>query len=225
MKTIILEGPRRNALSIALLEDVLAQLDEAEGESLLVRGAKGAFSAGVDLNEVGSVEPERLKHFLWLLDEVTCRLFHWPRPTIALVDGHAIAGGAILANACDIRVCEDDGRIRLGLTELKVGVPFPPKVLAQVRHRVIGAERVVLEAGLYPPQTALRLGLVDEVVHGAERWATRKLKELDAIDAELYAETKASFRDGVTDVETGEVADRWVSIQPRIRAFLASLKR
>jgi enoyl-CoA hydratase len=141
------------------------------------------------------------------------------------VDGHAIAGGAILANACDIRVCEDDGRIRLGLTELKVGVPFPPKVLAQVRHRVVSAERVVLEAGLYPPQTALRLGLVDEVVHGAERWATRKLKELDAIDAELYAETKASFRDGVTDVETGEVADRWVSIQPRIRAFLASLKR
>lgn len=225
MKTILLEGPRRNALSTALLESLLAQLQAAEGEALLVRGAPGAFSAGVDLKEIGSADPEQLAHFLKLLDEVSCTLFDWPRPTVALVDGHAIAGGSIVCNACDIRVCEDDGRIRIGLTELKVGVPFPPKVLAQVRHRVRAAERVILEAGLYDPQTALRLGLVDEVRHNAESWAVRKVKELERIDPALYAETKAGFRAGVTDVATGDIGQRWVDIQPRIRAFLASLKR
>ena len=225
MKTILLKGPRKNALSTPVLEDLLAQLEASANEPLLVTGADGAFSAGVDLAEVGYAEPERLAHFLWLLDEVTERLFHWERPTVALIQGHAIAGGAIVANACDLRVCQADGRIRLGLTELKVGVPFPPKVLAQVRHRVREAERVVLEAGLYDPETALRLGLVDEVRHDAEAFALRSLRERAAIDPDLYAEHKRAFRQGVTQVEPGEMGPRWASVQPRIRAFLDSLKR
>ncbi len=225
MKTILLRGPRKNALSTPLLEDLLAQLDAAKGEALLVTGDGGAFSAGVDLTEVGHANREQLAHFLWLLDEVSLRLFHWERPTVALIRGHAIAGGAIIANTCDLRVCQADGRIRLGLTELKVGVPFPPKVLAQVRYRVREAERVVLEAGLYDPETALRLGLVDEVRHDAEAFALKNLRERAAIDPELYAEHKRAFRGGVTEVEAGEMGPRWATVQPRIRAFLQSLKR
>jgi len=225
MKTILLEGPRRNALSTVLLEDLLGQLDDAEGEALLVTGAPGAFSAGVDLKEVGHATPEQLARFLDLLDQVTCRLFDWHRPTVALIRGHAIAGGAIIANTCDLRVCQADGRIRIGLTEMKVGVPFPPKVLAQTRYRVAQAERIILEAALYEPDTAMRLGLVDEVRHDAEAWAHRKLRDLESIDAELYAEHKRFFRAGITEVPAGNMNERWQEVQPRIRAFLASLKR
>ncbi len=225
MKTILLDGPRKNALSTALLEDLLGQLDQAQGEALLVTGASGAFSAGVDLKEIGHASPEQLARFLDLLDQATCRLFDWDRPTVALVCGHAIAGGAIIANACDLRVCQADGRIRIGLTEIKVGVPFPPRVLAQTRHRVAQAERVILEAALHDPDTALRLGMVDEVRHDASAWAERKLLELEAIDAELYAEHKRFFRGGITDGPVGNMDERWQTVQPRIRAFLASLRR
>ena len=87
MVELTLEGPGKNALSTAVLEGLLAQLDAAEGQPLLLTGAGDALSAGVNLKEIATLPPEGIAHFLALLDQVVRRLYLWPAPTLVAVRG------------------------------------------------------------------------------------------------------------------------------------------
>ncbi len=229
---LVLDGPNKNALSRALLRSILTRMDEHEGEPLLLRGELGVFSAGVDLKEILSLDEAGMREFLGLLDQVCTRLFSWPAPTVALVEGHAIAGGAVLALACDLRVAHADPRTRIGLTEVAVGVMFPPAVWKLVTHRIPPQSRdqVLLGASLHTPGRAKELGLVDEVLEDAAATARSRLRAMSRYDQGVYARTKAMLHAGVTDVtpeETarflGEVAPAWTSpeLRARLRTFLS----
>jgi enoyl-CoA hydratase len=89
--------------------------------------------------------------------------YAFPRPVVAAVNGHAIAGGLILALCADHRVCATEGK--LGLTELRAGIPYPAAAIAVVRAELSAstARRLALGAELFTPEQALELGVVDEL--------------------------------------------------------------
>jgi len=191
-------GPGRNALSTAVMRDIIDQLDRAGGRPVLLTGAGPTFSAGLDLKEVASLDARGMERYLFLLDELIDAVFDYPGPTVACVNGHAIAGGCVLVLCCDLRVAVDDPAVRIGLNEVALGLEFPPKILRLAEHRLPRhmITRVLLEAGLHAPRTALALGLVDEVAAEAMSAATAALERLAAHPRAVYASTKATVRRG-----------------------------
>src|SRR5512136_314369 len=98
-----LDGPGKNSLSTAMMESILRRLDEAGDAPLLVSGKGDAFSAGLNLKEVAALDAGGMERFVRLVDELMARLFDHPAPTVACVNGHAIAGGCVLLLGCDYR--------------------------------------------------------------------------------------------------------------------------
>ena len=199
---LTIEGPGRNALGTAVMQRLLAGLREGAGRPLLLRGAGDTFSAGLDLKEVAGLEAPGMERYLLLLDDLIDALYGYPGPTVAAVNGHAIAGGCVLALCCDLRVMADDPRLRIGLNEVALGLEFPPKILALARRRVPGRwlERVILEAALHAPEAAHELGLVDEIAADCIAVARQRLAGLAAHAARVYAATKHTLRSGALDL-------------------------
>jgi enoyl-CoA hydratase len=131
-----------------------------------------------------------------LLDSCMTALYLYPGPTVALVNGHAIAGGAVLTLCCDVRVATSKPTAKIGLNEVALGLRFPPRILSIVRRRLPPqhADEVLLGAGLFDPATAQRLGLVDHVADDAGDVARARLAALAAHPAEAYAMTKRDLR-------------------------------
>jgi enoyl-CoA hydratase/carnithine racemase len=233
MDQILLAGPGKNALGTDLMKRLDAALDALGPKPFLLRGDGDAFSAGLDLKEVASLDEPAMGAFLHRLDALLARLYTHPAPTVALVNGHAIAGGCILALACDHRVCTDNPRARLGLNEVALGLRFPPRIFRMVTQRVPQEHHttVLLGAALHPPAEALRLGLVDEVSPEPEARARAVLAALAAHPAEGYAHTKSDLRAAVSTVSPEdlsrfqrETVPRWVAPELKAR-ILAVLKR
>jgi enoyl-CoA hydratase/carnithine racemase len=228
---IHLEAAGMNALGTPLLERVEAILDSASGQPILLTGEGPAFSAGLDLKEVAGLDLEGMKTFLGRLERVSNKLFNHPAPTVACVNGHAIAGGCILAIACDYRVAANVDHARIGLNEVAIGLRFPPMILRLLRYRLgdSNLEKAVLGGRLHSPQAALDLGLVDEVADDALAVAKKHLAALSSHPPDAYAAAKAALRSGVTDVSAEEsrafveeVVPVWVSepVKAQIRAVL-----
>jgi enoyl-CoA hydratase len=162
---------KANALDTALCRDLVVQLGELERDgyrAAVLAGRGSIFSAGVDLLRLRDGGPGYLDEFLSALSEAFLAVFNCSLPVVAAVNGHAVAGGCILACACDHRVMNaDHGRI--GVTELLVGVPFPVTALEILRFAVgTGRLRELTCFGrTYPAAEAIRLGLIDEAVPGA----------------------------------------------------------
>jgi enoyl-CoA hydratase/carnithine racemase len=226
MIEIRMDAPRRNAISTDMMRFLLRRLDEAESRPLLLTGTGESFSSGLDLKEVASLDIGAMETFFRLLDLAVERLYTHPAPTVALVNGHAIAGGCVLALACDHRVAVDEPRFRIGLNEVALGLRYPPRILAMIRHRVPPQhlERVVLGAALCSPVEALALGLLDEVSSDPRPAAEARLAALAALPPSAYAATKRDLRGSVMapvakDEErfVSEVLPTWVAPEVRTR--------
>ena len=175
---------------LVALEAELASADAEEAAALVLTGNGGIFSAGVDLIRVRDGGAAYLREFLPALARCFERLFIMSRPTVAAVNGHAIAGGGVLTLACDRRVMSR-GKGRIGLPELKVGVPFPTLVIEIIRATLSPgvAQEIVLSGATYDPDAALAKGLVDEVVE-----PERLLSRAEEIAHDLAAVPPTSYR-------------------------------
>lgn len=231
MRQITLSAPGLNALSAAHMTRLLQEVKDAGGEPLLLTGEGRAFCAGLDLKEVATLEEAGLANYLELLAGLCHALYHYPGPTVAWVNGHAIAGGCLLVLCCDQRICATDERIRIGLNEVALGVTFPPNILRMVRSRVPHhhLDEVLLGGQLHDPTNAKRLGLVDQVVADTEAHARATLIALAAHPRDGYARMKAAIRSSaqMDELDHGlsrELASAWAS--PEVRGRLAAaLKR
>lgn len=210
MFEITLSGPGKNALGTAMMTFLIDQLREAAGRPVLLTGAGDAFSAGLNLKEVTSLDRAALLDFLRLLERCMTALYLYPGPTVAAVNGHAIAGGCVLTLCCDRRVLAKNPRLKIGLNEVALGVRFPPRVFAIVKGRVPKQhiEQVVLGAGLCGPDEALRLGLVDELADDPVAVARERLAALAANPAAAYALVKQDLRGTEDDLCPGEVWEK-----------------
>lgn len=157
-----------NALDVELLDAIarsLGEIERSESRAVVLTGRGPAFSAGADLYRVLAEGAGYLDAAGRTFAAALEALFTFPRPVVAAVNGAAIAGGCVLACACDYRLAAwGDGRI--GLAELRVGVPFPTWALEIVRFAV-GPERLrslVYTGRLLRADEAREAGLVDEVV-------------------------------------------------------------
>lgn len=231
MRVVTLAGPGRNALGSATMQRLLGELKAAAGEPVLLTGGPGAFSAGLDLREVASLDAPRMALFLRLLEDTMTALYLYPGPTAAAVNGHAIAGGCVLTLCCDVRVASDDPKIKIGLNEVALGLRFPPRVLAIVRARLSRRHQteVLLGAGLFAPNDALRLGIVDELTSDdVETVARARLEVLASHPPEGYARTKHDLRGSADDLATERELAAWLErstpiwTSPDLRARLAA---
>ena len=232
MIEITLDGPGKNALGTTLMEATRERLRAAGGAPVLLSGAGDAFSAGLNLKEVVSLDQAGMTRFLGLLEDLVATLFAYPGPTVAAVNGHAIAGGCVLALCCDHRVVRAEPRLRIGLNEVALGVPFPPRTLAAVMYRVPPRSRdeVLLGAELHAPEAALRLGLVDEIAVDPVARARERLALLASHPAAAYAATKTTLRGALvagSDVHTRQLRDTIVPAwcMPAARERLADAVR
>jgi enoyl-CoA hydratase len=186
----------RNALGEGLMTHVITQLRAANGRPVFLTGADGVFSAGLNLKEVAGLDRPGMARFLGLLDDLVDALYGYAGPTVACINGHAIAGGCVVALCCDYRVATDEVSVRIGLNEVPLGLEYPPKILELVRRRVPpgSIDRVVLEGALHDPRMALHLGLVDEVASDVAAAARAALGRLAAAPRAEYVAAKRSLR-------------------------------
>jgi len=160
---------KRNAISFQLVEELMAALEEVErsaAQVLILTGAGKAFCAGMDLDELksllGKTHDENVRDSARMA-EIFRRLYEFPKPTIAAVNGAAIAGGTGLATMCDFTLAVPEAKF--GYTEVKIG--FVPAIVSsilvwQVGHKI--ARDLLLTGRQFDAAEGHRLGLVNEIV-------------------------------------------------------------
>jgi 3,2-trans-enoyl-CoA isomerase len=185
VRELRLARPPVNALNPALIEALRKALAEAGAAgvgAVVLSGAPGKFSGGLDLPELLALPAAELRgvwgNFFAVMREIAIGRV----PVVAALTGHSPAGGTVLAIFTDYRVLAE-GPFKLGLNEVQVGLPVPELILRALTH-VVGtraAERMAVGGLLLGPEEALKVGLVDElapveqVVPRAVAWATELL--------------------------------------------------
>lgn len=221
VRLLTLDRPPANAIEETLLTDLSAALDDARSDdavrALVLTGAGKFFSGGLDLTApLRGSESLRLRPELYRDSHL--RLLTFPKPTIAMVNGHAIAGGLILVLACDCRLGLN-GDYRIGLNEVAIGASFPKVAWEIVRLRLTHAQasELLLAAAIYPASHALRLGVVDELLPPDTFEATvlGRAVHLGAFPRQAYAHTKAALvaeAAARVEAETAEEAARGAAV-------------
>ena len=217
-----IDRPPANAMNPALLEEVIGVREELEADAVVLTGRDGFFSAGLDLNLVPTLDPAGRAEMIMAINRMVAAWYGFDRPVVGAVNGHAIAGGIVLAMCADYRVGSTQGK--LGLTEARVGVPYPANALAVVTAELSppAARYLVLRAHLVDPPEALALGLVDELAEPAEvlERALAMAAELGDMPSDAYATVKRQLRGPalaamrqVVESGTDPLAQGWLSAE------------
>ena len=214
--------------SDALWEELTSARDDDTIRGVVLTGTGSAFSAGVELFRLVDGPAEYGAALLESVGVLFGGLRTFPKPVVAAINGHAIAEGGVMACACDYRVM-GAGSGKIGLPELKVGVPFPAIALDTVRGTIpLRYHREVLLLGRsFDPEAAVVHGFVDEVVPPDEviPRAREIALELGAIPAATYALTKKQWvrPAGGSDELEEELRAIWLSDETRehVRGYLA----
>ena len=182
-------------LGEALIEEI-ARAAEPSVKAVIITGSGSSFSAGVDLFRLIKDGPDYARRFIPVLDDFLRAALTFPKPMIAAINGHAIAGGCILAAACDHRIMTE-GSGRIGIPELAVGVPFPALPLQIMTARLADGplRDLVFSGRTVQIDEAKTLGLIDEKCPAGmllDR-ATEVAQKLASIPAGTFALTKEAF--------------------------------
>jgi enoyl-CoA hydratase len=211
--TITMDDGKVNALSRAMLDELMDALERAEGDGAVVvlTGRASTFSAGFDLR----VPPEGWPEMITAGARLAERIMSFPCPVVAACNGNAIAMGAFVLLSCDHRVGVA-GDHKLGLNEVAIGMTLPWFGIAIARHRLTRPyfDRCAITGLLLGPEEARAAGFLDEVV-GAEELsdaAGRAAAGLAGINLDAHAATKlrvradaiAGIRDGIAAIERGD---------------------
>lgn len=224
---------RANVLDLELcreLASTLSRLESGPARAVVLTGSGSSFSAGVDLLRVVDGGADYVRSFIPALCDAARQVFAFPRPLVAAINGHAIAGGCLIACAADVRLMAAGGG-GIGVPELKVGVPFPAAALEILRYSApaVGAQRLIMSGRILSPTEAVDSGLVDEVVPPEELLdrAVGAAEALLRVPAVSFALTKRQLRgpalarlDSEGRAIDAEVSDAWTS--PEILTAIGS---
>ncbi|HET7369394.1 MAG TPA: enoyl-CoA hydratase/isomerase family protein [Gammaproteobacteria bacterium] len=223
IREIRLAHPPANALGPELVRALSAAVTEAPAagaRGIILSGAPGMFSAGLDVPALLSLDRPAVRTFWRDFVALICALADAPIPVAAAITGHSPAGGAVLALCCDYRVMAEGG-YKIGLNEVRVGLPLPAVLFEALAH-VVGHRKAALLGGegrLLDPGQALTTGFVDElapaddVVPQARQW----LESVLALPPHAYSETRrrtrAPLRRAMADAAVAPaidaIADSW----------------
>lgn len=191
---------KANVVSHALIDALNEGLDraQAEAEAIVLLGMPGKFSAGFDLEEFKK-GPEASAALVNRGGRLMHRIFTLPMPVVAGCTGHAIAAGAFMLLACDIRI-GIDGPYKIGANESVLGMTLPTFASELIEYRVPRdrLDRVVLKAELMAPSSALSCGFLDEIVEEDTlvEYAQEVAANLAAYPGQGYAGNKHLLRNG-----------------------------
>src|SRR6185312_7270745 len=199
---IHLDDGKANVIQDELLTQLDTSLEACERDpdlsAVVLAGRDGFFSAGLDLKLLPTLSDSEFQKTLLHLCASCTRLFTFPKPVVAAITGHAIAGGAVLALGADIRVAAE-GTYRIGLSEVAIGVPLPSFILEIARETVpaAGVTPICLHGTLVPPEEALRIGVVQEVgpLEEVRERAAAQARRLGQLRPTAYQSTKRRLRE------------------------------
>lgn len=197
---VVLDDGKVNAMSPAFFAGLNAALDRAEGDgsgAVVIVGRPGYLSAGLNIKLLPTLPPDELHRTLVDFGHTLLRVWSFPLPTVAAVTGHAVAGGALLAFACDRRFVAD-GPFRIQMNETAIGLTLPRWALA-ICESVMPVRchnEALLHAKAYAPAEALAHGMVDDVVpaDGVVARAREAAAALTGLDRTAYAVSKHRLR-------------------------------
>jgi enoyl-CoA hydratase len=210
---VSIERPPANALAPALLAEGAELMEELRADppaAVVLTGAGEFFSGGVDLKLAPTLSPTEQREMVAGINRLFLDWYSFPRPVVAAVNGHAVAGGMILALCADRRIGSDAATY--GLTELRVGIPYPAAAIGCVRAELSpeAARRLVLEAELIDAKAAFGYGLVDELL-GADAVLPRAQQvaaELAKLPSGAYETVKEQLRGpAIERMRAGAAAD------------------
>ncbi len=184
-----------NAIGSELLQDLSAVLTDVKSrfKGLVLAGGDKFFSIGLNLPELLEYDRRGMAEFWTLFDDTVLDLYTLPLPTACAITGHAPAAGAILALACDFRFAAA-GPKRIGLNEIRIGVPVPylaDRMLRQVVGNCV-ANELEYEGKLIGMEEAKAVGLIDAIVPAeeVELRADAQISELAAMPVAAFILTK-----------------------------------
>jgi enoyl-CoA hydratase/carnithine racemase len=216
---VVMDHGKVNALDSEFCEALatsFSELRKTDARAVVLIGQGKIFSAGVDLKRLSEGGADYIRQFLPTLHRLYDAVFFHPRPVVAAINGHAIAGGAVLACCADRRImARNSGRI--GVTEILVGVPFPALAFEIVRFAVPPRylTEFTLTGATYETDIALQRGWVDELAEPDDLLddALAVARELAMLSPPAFAQTKLQIRQHVGErlQRSGEATDKAVS--------------
>lgn len=239
---VTMARPKANALDEAMVEELNAAVERAATDEsvrgvVLASSSEKFFSGGFDVKEVFEYDRERMTAFFGRFIDLYEGMLGLPKPVVAAVNGHAFAGGAVLALASDARVMAR-GNFGFALNEINLGIALPPGII-RMAVSAVGARRarpLVLEGKTIAPAEAFEAGLADELA-GAESALERacvRARELCAKPRLTYGAVKRGFNKiaGTVGAESDHQSldafiDHWFSEESKQhrRALLESLRQ
>ncbi len=238
VRELRLNRPPANAFNPALVAELSRHVTSAprEGaEAIVVSGAPGLFTGGLDVPELLTLGRDEMSAFFRVFYGLLRDVAVSEIPIAAAITGHSPAAGAVLAVVCDHRVMAE-GRYKIGMNEVQVGLAVPP-MLQYAMKRLVGprqGDALLIAGSLVAPEEALRIGLVDAVVPGdqvvpsAIRWAEGLL----ALPRQAMRDTRRSARADLAaqfldaaEASHDEAAARWFAEETRatMRALVERL--
>lgn len=201
--TMVMDDGKVNALDNQWFKKVLSVLDEVESSdatAFVLKGREDIFSGGLNIKWLPNMSRSEIVEFGQLFPGVMRRLYHFPKPTVAVITGHAIAGGCLLACACDRRVAISGARI--AMNEVRVNMTIPQWAIDIVRDVIpmplakqmlkfgdpVSTDKLVTEGvieGVYDTQETLDAASLDIVA------------SFEGISATNFANTKIRVRDAL----------------------------
>jgi enoyl-CoA hydratase len=235
-----LECGKANAMTPDLLDTLERMVDGFErspATAAVLTGYERYFSGGLALPHIIDFDVVEMRGFIEHFARAMTRMFACEKPIVAAINGHAIAGGCVLALTCDWRISLDDPAVRIGLNETQLGIGMPAIVIESLRAAVPPASLgpIAIEGALFTPARALALGLVHEVVPAGEliARATAKARAYAALPPAAVAQVKHAFRlpsleavARTAEADTTRWLETWFSpeAQSRLRAVVAKLR-
>lgn len=241
---VTLAAGRANALDYPMLDALAQALDSAlanNPRALVITGTDTQFCGGLALPSIIDFDRDTMRALLTRFTGAMRRLLEAPVPTVAAINGNAIAGGCVLALMCDQRVMVGDGPKgppRIGLNESQLGIGLPAIVLEVARHKLTPQSfvSIALEGALFDGPAARALGLVDDVVAPSmlEQRTMERIAGLSSTGTEAYAQIKRAWTKPIVDTiaSTNEhVMEQWLDTwfsdegQSRLRAAVARITK
>ena len=197
--TIAMDDGKVNALSLQMLGELGAALDQAAADEAVVvlTGRDGRFTAGFDLGVLNAGGPDGFE-MLRTGFELAARLLAFPTPVVMACNGHAIAMGVFLLCSADYRLGAA-GPYRLTANEVAIGLALPRVAVEICRQRLVPAHftRALLLAEVYSPEGAVAAGFLDRVVPAGELSVTANdvARQLATLDMRAHSASKRAVRE------------------------------
>ena len=210
--TITMCHGKVNAMSIEFCQAIANELQKLEHDNecraIVLTGQGGTFSAGIDLVRMLDEDLDYYDRFMPSFCNMLENVFFFEKPIVGAINGHAIAGGFILACACDYRVMRDNSG-RIGVPELRVGVPFPVIAFEIIRFFVARQyfQSLVTGGATFESNAAVARGFVEESAGESDFMDRAKAvaAQYAAFPEDVFSLTKWQTRGPVrTRIENGQ---------------------